>query len=138
MAVADHPFATVTQHTFTFVGEAITGGRVEVEHRNPDDLAHGRHAHYAHLALMTAAPETVVSVQFTRADVDLGLRVLHRCRPGFAAHHRATQRRGGDRRTGRRRRTEEAAATQAAFFQYFGVAFCLVTHALLLWGRDLK
>src|SRR5690606_8835084 len=102
VAVAVEEFCAVTQHRAAFVGQTVAGGRIDVEHRDPHQFAHGRHTEDPHFALVTAGPETVVGIQLAGADMNLGLRLLlgvtDRLGPGFAAHHRTAEGRSRYRR----------------------------------------
>ena len=55
-----------------FVGLAPAGGAAAVEHRDPHQLAHRRHADDAQLAALSTREEPVVFVELARCDVDLG------------------------------------------------------------------
>ena len=114
VAVAVQVFAAVPEHALAFVGQAPTGGGIDVEHRDTHQLTHRGHAQHPHFALVTTAPEAVVLVQLTGCDVDLGPCFLGRSRPGLAGKHRTAQRRGaGQGRAGHRAGAEEAAPAQA-------------------------
>ncbi|MNI21808.1 hypothetical protein D3C73_753460 [compost metagenome] len=138
VAVAILELGTVAQDRLAFVGQAPTGGGVNVEHRDTHQLTHRRHAEHAHFTLVTAAPEAVVLVQLAGAHMDFRLRVLDRRRPGFTGEHGSTQGRGArQHRTGHGAAAKEAAPAEARllFFLSGFFGFFIAHLALLLEGK---
>jgi len=139
VAVAVEELGAVAHDRAAFVGQAPAGGGVDVEHRDAHQFAHRRDAHHAHFALVAAAPEAVVVVQFAWRDVDVLPRFLDRCGPGLAAHHCATEGGGRNGCAGNRAGAEEATTAHAALLQHLGIVLALVTHGVsLLWDICFK
>ena len=129
VAIAVGVPGALPQDALALVGQAPTGGRVDIEHRDTHQLAHRWNAQHPHFALVAATPEAVVVVQLTGLHMDFRLGILGRRGKGFTREHRAAKGRSpGQYCPGHRPRTEETAPGQAVM-----VVVCIV-HGSLLQG----